>query len=182
MQRGRLTEVLDLISKDNKLVNMRDDLGGRTPLHAAAINGQSIITYILLEHGAAVDAKDKYDHTALMYALKYGHPKTAIMLIYSGNANVNLSNGSEMPLDVVLHNINHLQDKDTSAAKNDAMADWHYLEKLIRERCPSPSPLTLPAASAESSSTDYLAPISPASPNMADVTMGTDASLTNNNR
>ncbi|KAJ5673415.1 hypothetical protein N7507_002542 [Penicillium longicatenatum] len=45
---------------------------GRTPLHLAAISGQSQIVELLLTHGASPGAKDHYGSTAIFAAVANG--------------------------------------------------------------------------------------------------------------
>ncbi|KAJ5649099.1 uncharacterized protein N7484_002822 [Penicillium longicatenatum] len=46
---------------------------GRTPLHLAAVSGQSQIVELLLTHGASPGAKDHYGSTAIFAAVANGH-------------------------------------------------------------------------------------------------------------
>lgn len=169
IERGLLKDILSIIIDQRiQINNMQDDLSNRSPLHVSSIHGRTTITYVLLEHGAAVDVKDRHHMTPLMYAIKYNHPETAYMLIYHGNANVNLGNG-ELPLDAVLHKIQFLYNDDPS------IEAWLMLERLIRERngmtreemlqqvtfSPSPTPSSSSSLSSPQSRSTSTTPFSP---------------------
>jgi hypothetical protein len=57
---------------------------GNTELHLSAINGLADIVPLLVKHGADINAVNKFNHTALYYAAKHGHRKTADALIAAG--------------------------------------------------------------------------------------------------
>ena len=61
-----------------------NDSWGKTPLHAAAKNGQSDTVRFLLERGADINSSDDRGHTALYYAILAEHASTAKVLIESG--------------------------------------------------------------------------------------------------
>ena len=54
------------------MVNLKDKCN-RTPLHLSASNGNDIIFWQLLSHGAVLDAKDDQGATALHRAADCGH-------------------------------------------------------------------------------------------------------------
>jgi ankyrin repeat protein/L-ascorbate metabolism protein UlaG (beta-lactamase superfamily) len=58
----------------------------RTPLHATAIRGDSVMTHMLLNHGAALEPKDSNGHTPLYYAIRYSNPTVAGLLRNKGAA------------------------------------------------------------------------------------------------
>ncbi|CAH8500013.1 unnamed protein product [Dicrocoelium dendriticum] len=57
------------------------DIFDRTPLHTAAEKGCVDILQLLIEHGAAIDAKDDRGRTTLHYAAEYGHLQIATCLL-----------------------------------------------------------------------------------------------------
>jgi ankyrin repeat protein/L-ascorbate metabolism protein UlaG (beta-lactamase superfamily) len=59
-----------------------------TELHLAAINGYTDLIRLLVEHSADINAVNDYNHTAIYYAARHGHRKTADALIVAG-ANTN---------------------------------------------------------------------------------------------
>jgi ankyrin repeat protein len=65
---------------------------GQTPLHFAAIQGETGIVSYLLEHGAAIEAKDISGSTPLHEAVRYGHVNVVLMLLNRG-ANPNARDG-----------------------------------------------------------------------------------------
>jgi ankyrin repeat protein len=73
---------------ENSWVDRVNDDGsyypGRSPLIRAAWWGHTDTCRLLLERGANVDAKDKYDITALMYAAEYDYVDTCALLIEKG--------------------------------------------------------------------------------------------------
>jgi ankyrin repeat protein len=73
---------------ENSWVDRVDDDGGyypgRSPLIRAAWWGHTDTCRLLVERGANVNAKDKYDITAFMYAAEYGYIDTCALLIEKG--------------------------------------------------------------------------------------------------
>lgn len=75
-------------------INIQDSTG-KTALMYAAINGNFLVTKMLVEYGAALDTEDNYGKTALMYAVApYGYwmPKQQeyakiieLLLLYGAN-------------------------------------------------------------------------------------------------
>ena len=57
-----------LIEKDKKNLNLQDSKYGETPLMCAVVNGKVDIIKILLDHGADVNIKNKFNKTVLDYA------------------------------------------------------------------------------------------------------------------
>jgi ankyrin repeat protein len=60
------------------------DHEGKTPLHIAAIKGNSELVSYLLEQRAPIDAQDKEGKTPLRWAAREGHVPVAKLLISSG--------------------------------------------------------------------------------------------------
>ena len=73
------------------------DRAGETPLMIAARVGEPELAMALLEHGAAVDARDEqFGQTALMIAAREGHLETARVLVAAG-ADVDAQTKPEAP-------------------------------------------------------------------------------------
>ncbi|RXW18973.1 hypothetical protein EST38_g6883 [Candolleomyces aberdarensis] len=66
------------------IVNCLDAGSGRSPLHAAALNGHTKAVSLLLQSGALVHLRDTMGHTALYYAARQGHQSTIEVLIQAG--------------------------------------------------------------------------------------------------
>ncbi len=80
-----------VIRNSPDLVNARAGFGD-TPLHLAALKGESMVAEFLLSHGAEVDAKEREENTALHFAALAGHKAVAELLLSRG-ADVNGRNG-----------------------------------------------------------------------------------------
>lgn len=64
--------------------------GGMSPLHSAALSGQSAITRILIDRGARVDALDNLGRTALLvYASGSAHNLDVLQILLKAGANPN---------------------------------------------------------------------------------------------
>jgi len=82
-------------------LNARQPAGGSTPLHVAAISGQTEAAGVLIEKGANVNIKNVEGTTALHMAAFFGHTEIVKLLLDKG-ADVNARNlRSETPLDTV---------------------------------------------------------------------------------
>lgn len=57
---------------------------GKTPLMWACIRGNFAMVQYLLDKGACLDTEDKYNNTAIGYALEYKRPKTVALLLIKG--------------------------------------------------------------------------------------------------
>jgi ankyrin repeat protein len=90
--------VFNLILNYNLDLNGKDDNYGRTVLHWAAINGNNLITGILLKHGAQINQKDSANCTPLYYATKYGHKDLAEFLMANGGKADNLIENYSNPI------------------------------------------------------------------------------------
>ncbi|KAI0078202.1 asparaginase-domain-containing protein [Panus rudis PR-1116 ss-1] len=66
------------------VVNCIDPASGRSPLHAAALNGSVRCVEALLEAGALVHLRDNLGHTALYYAARQGHERVVETLVKAG--------------------------------------------------------------------------------------------------
>lgn len=66
------------------LVNCAEPASGRSPLHAAALNGCEDAVNALLEAGALVHLRDSLGHTPLYYAARQGHERVVEVLVRVG--------------------------------------------------------------------------------------------------
>ena len=66
------------------LANCADPASGRSPLHAAALNGAVRAASALLEAGALVHVRDALGHTPLYYAARQGHEGLVDLLVKAG--------------------------------------------------------------------------------------------------
>ncbi len=66
------------------LANCADPASGRSPLHAAALNGAMRAASTLLEAGALVHVRDSLGHTPLYYAARQGHEGLVELLVKAG--------------------------------------------------------------------------------------------------
>ncbi|KAH9950252.1 asparaginase-domain-containing protein [Amylocystis lapponica] len=66
------------------LVNCLEPASGRSPLHVAALNGNTACANILLEAGALVHLRDALGHTPLYYAARQGHEGVVDILVKAG--------------------------------------------------------------------------------------------------
>jgi hypothetical protein len=83
-EKGLTTSVKRLLSIRNIYVNVKDDEYGSTPLHWAARNGHIEITHLLLQNGADVNVKDRWDRTPLHCSAIYGHIDILHLLVENG--------------------------------------------------------------------------------------------------
>ncbi|KAI0695873.1 asparaginase-domain-containing protein [Cerioporus squamosus] len=72
------------ISVGGGLANCLDPASGRSPLHAAVLNGSTRAANILLEAGALVHVRDALGHTPLYYAARQGHEDLVDLLVKTG--------------------------------------------------------------------------------------------------
>lgn len=66
------------------LVNCAEPASGRSPLHAAALNGCVDAVSALLEAGALVHLRDSLGHTPVYYAARQGHEQVVEVLVKVG--------------------------------------------------------------------------------------------------
>jgi hypothetical protein len=93
-RKGLTTSVKRLLSIRNINVNVKDDVSGWTPLHYAADEGHIEIAGLLLQNGAEVNAKDRWDRTPLHLAAYNGHVDILHLLVENGaNLEAQSSNG-----------------------------------------------------------------------------------------
>ena len=83
-QNSLTTSVKRLLSIRNINVNVKNDVSGSTPLHWAAANGHVEIVRLLLQNGADVNAKDRWDGTPLHWAASEGHIDILHLLVENG--------------------------------------------------------------------------------------------------
>jgi len=77
---GDVAEVKRLLEADPSLLNARD-AEARTPLHHAASAGSKAVVELLLEKGAEVSPKDKWNLTPLERAALKGHQDVVAVLM-----------------------------------------------------------------------------------------------------
>jgi len=85
---GDIATVRDLLNKDPKLVDARDQ-DESTPLHCAAWKGQVDVVTTLLDAGADVNAQNKNDHwgTTPLHAAAHGNQRAVAELLLTRGAN-----------------------------------------------------------------------------------------------
>lgn len=105
---GREKDVETLLSQGanpNAGMEANDDVGW-TPLHYAAVGGNTRITQLLLQYGAQANAQTKRGSTPLHLAVAYNNNKIVEILIANG-ANISLMNKDKhTPLDLAQQNRN----------------------------------------------------------------------------
>jgi hypothetical protein len=100
VRKGLTSSVKRLLSIRNINVNVKNDWNGSTPLHWAAWNGHIEIVRLLLQNGAEVNAKDRWDRTPLHFAAYHGHVDILHLLVENGaDLEAQTNNGSR-----ALHN------------------------------------------------------------------------------
>ncbi|KAG9318583.1 asparaginase-domain-containing protein [Chiua virens] len=72
------------VSIPGGVVNCLEAGSGRSPLHVAALNGNTASVTYLLESGALVHLRDTLGHTALYYAARQGRKDVVDILLASG--------------------------------------------------------------------------------------------------
>jgi ankyrin repeat protein len=85
IRKGDIPAVKALVEKTPQVLESRDG-EGRTPLHYAAIGGDSEFIGYLIDRGAQLELKDIRQHTPLQLAAIYDRPEAAAVLIRRGAA------------------------------------------------------------------------------------------------
>ncbi|MCP4723656.1 MAG: hypothetical protein GY863_01395 [bacterium] len=80
---GEMQTVKNIIEADPEKLDSLDERG-YTPLLRAAIGGHTEIAEYLIDKGANIEAKERYQMTPLFWAINQKHPETAKMLIRKG--------------------------------------------------------------------------------------------------
>ncbi|EDO48620.1 predicted protein [Nematostella vectensis] len=75
-----LQKLLDQGADPNGNINY----DGRTPLHIACLNGNLEIARFLLQHGASVHVRDRFNRSPLEDAIKFRHQKVVELLVETG--------------------------------------------------------------------------------------------------
>lgn len=88
---GKLEVVMELLDKENDLIDERDE-HGLTCLHRAAARGHTELVKLLLDRGARKDIKHLAGDTALHRAAKYGREDCLKLLLKAG-CDKSLKNG-----------------------------------------------------------------------------------------
>ena len=99
MPSTELQEFFDAIRDLPEFVSLGEEFAGAstrglfgdTPLHVAAIRGDSRIITLLLDAGAEIDARGEYGHTPLHEAVGQGHIE-AVRLLLSRGADAGIRN------------------------------------------------------------------------------------------
>ncbi|MCF6776219.1 ankyrin repeat domain-containing protein [Thiotrichales bacterium 19X7-9] len=91
---GDLDEVKGLLSGQSVNFN----INGQTPLHLAAMFNQLEIINYLLDHGADINARDRYGNTALFYAVLNGHLSIVEQLLWRGAEANTINQDGDTPL------------------------------------------------------------------------------------
>jgi RNA polymerase sigma factor (sigma-70 family) len=102
-----LAKIRELLERDPSLVHAREERdlamprqvyiplsGGFTALHRAAADGATALIELLLQAGAAIDARSNYGETPLHSAVAANHPEAVALLLSRGaDPNAALPNG-----------------------------------------------------------------------------------------
>ena len=88
-------------------VNMKD-AEGKTPLHFAALYGNSSAIYVLVYAGAHIEERDEDGNTPLYWAVYYNN-RDAIMSLINCGANINHTGIDEVTLFQVAQNNQQLE-------------------------------------------------------------------------
>ncbi len=84
VQNGSIEAVSGQLRRNPGLVNRRESKQLMTPLHYAVVSDQAQMLEFLLEHGADVNARDKYGLTPLHKAAALGRPAIVAILLAAG--------------------------------------------------------------------------------------------------
>jgi ankyrin repeat protein len=104
---GDAGRVAELLAADASLVHVRDK-DGSTPLHGAAWKGHAAVAALLLDAGAAVNARSQNEHygDTPLHAAAHGNQRAVAELLIDRGADVNaVSCNGRTPLqETALHN------------------------------------------------------------------------------
>jgi hypothetical protein len=99
---GDMQTVLNIIMRDDTLINRKDFLHGYTALHWAAKLGRCDIMSALIINGAFPNIKSNGGFTALHLACQGGYDNAIAMLVRDQGANVNIRDNSGLkPVDML---------------------------------------------------------------------------------
>lgn len=96
-RKGDLAKVKELLEKDPKLVNAKDERES-TPLHFAASRGHKEIVELLVAKGADVNAKNDMGYSPLDWAMEYGKTEIIQLLKSKGAQQTPVQNPDVFPL------------------------------------------------------------------------------------
>ena len=101
---GDVDTLRDCINKGAE-VNCKDvDYLGGTPLHIAAMTGQTEVAYLLLKAGASHSVMDKEGRTPLHIAAMTGQTEVADLLLKAGASHSVMDKEGETPLHTAIEN------------------------------------------------------------------------------
>jgi cytohesin len=81
---GDVAKVETLLAENPTLLEARTGTLDNTPLHIAAVHGQHEVINVLLQKGAAVDARNSAELTPIHFAAMHKHRKAAELLLANG--------------------------------------------------------------------------------------------------
>ena len=89
VQKSNNTEMVKYLIEQAKLDVNAINLENQTALHLVSYQGYMPVVEYLIENGALVDVRDKYNVTPLHIAAAYGHLSTLQLLLNKGNIFIN---------------------------------------------------------------------------------------------
>ena len=96
-------DIVKLLLKFGATIDLKNKTDATTPLHTASCYGHDKIAQILLDNGADIAARDKYEQTSLHHACKESHVD-AVKLLLSRGANIDDKDiDGKTPLQVSVH-------------------------------------------------------------------------------
>ncbi|KAK3707437.1 hypothetical protein QZH41_011912 [Actinostola sp. cb2023] len=125
---GDLDKVKEIIQKDKNLVN-QTSAGHKTALHVACHQGNPDIVSYLLENGADKDIRDEGGYTALHHAAYGDKSGACVVIMLSGNANVNVTdmdNTNVTPLHLAIQ-----QDNEKAVA---ALTQFRHCDVNLQDK------------------------------------------------
>lgn len=105
-EKGKVTTEKEEERKGKVITDEKERLRMAEELRAAALAGQTEKVKSLLDWGAAVKAKDKEGHTALMWAAARGHTDTVKLLLNRG-ANINAKTNDGWIASMMVFSLGH---------------------------------------------------------------------------